>query len=133
MEKFMSFFAVLRKGSELADSGKWKQHQVTTNMLGGFFLALIQLMKGLGYDLPVDENTAMAVGGGVIALVNVYLTAATSKRAGVLPAKAAEPTSVSDTAVSAGVSQQAATPVEQAEPVQSKPVAADFDKSTYFG
>ena len=85
-EKLKSLYDLFRKGQELANAESWKRHQIKANVLGGFILALVALIKVFGYELPVDENTAMSVAGGIIAIVNVVLTITTSKKVG-LPAK----------------------------------------------
>ena len=85
-EKLKSLYDLFRKGQELANAESWKNHQIKANVLGGFILAIVALIKVFGYELPVDENTAMSVAGGIIAIVNVILTITTSKKVG-LPAK----------------------------------------------
>lgn len=85
-EKLKSLYDLFRKGQELANAENWKKHQIKANVLGGFILAVVALIKVFGYELPVDENTAMSVAGGIIAIVNVILTITTSKKVG-LPAK----------------------------------------------
>ncbi len=86
MKKLMVLFSLFRKGSELADSEKWKSHQITSTMLGVFLLACVQAAKAFGYDLPINEETATAIGAGILGVVNVVLSIITSKRAGILPA-----------------------------------------------
>lgn len=88
MDKLMALFGLLRKGAEVADAEKWKAHQITGNMIGGVLLAAVFAAKAYGYDLPMDEESAVALGGGIVAGFNVVFTAITSKRAGLLPAKA---------------------------------------------
>lgn len=115
MEKLFAFLAVFRKGGEVSDPAKWKTHQITANTFGGFILALVALAKAFNYDIPIDEDASMLIGGGIIAIVNVLLTMATSKKVGVGQVKSVE------------------QPVEQ-PPVQSD---SEADKggpgSTYFG
>jgi hypothetical protein len=82
MGKLLALLAVFRKGSAVADPKLWKQGQITTTLLGGFLIAVVQLMKAFGYDLPVDSDTASAIAGGIIAGANVLLTLATSKTVG---------------------------------------------------
>lgn len=87
MEKLSALFGLLRKGGEVANAEKWKQHQIDANMLGGALLAIFATAKAFGYELPVSDEVAYTIAGGIIAAVNVVLTAVTSKRAGLLPAK----------------------------------------------
>lgn len=85
-EKLKLFYDLFRKGQELANAEVWKGRQVKANILGGFILAIVALIKAFGHELPVDENAAMSIAGGIIAIVNVVLTLTTSKKVG-LPAK----------------------------------------------
>lgn len=85
-EKLKLFYDLFRKGQELGNAEIWKNRQVTANILGGFILATVALIKAFGYELPIDENTAMSIAGGAIAIINVVLTLTTSKKVG-LPAK----------------------------------------------
>lgn len=87
MGKFFALMALLRKGSEISEVEKWKQRQITANMVGGLILAIVAALKAFGYELPVEDDVAYSIGGGIVAVVNVVLTAVTSKRAG-LPAPA---------------------------------------------
>ncbi len=83
MKKLMALFSLFRKGNELANAEKWKSHQITSTMLAMFLLACVQTAKVFGYELPVDENTATAIGAGILGVVNVVLSVVTSKRAGI--------------------------------------------------
>jgi len=87
MSKIGVYWDLLRKGQEVADPEKWKAHQITATIVGGLIVALINLAKSYGYDLPITPDTANSLGVGVIAAVNVVLTITTSKKAGLLPAK----------------------------------------------
>lgn len=82
MNKLMLLLSAFRKGNELADSAKWKSRQITSTAIGAFIIALIQLAKALGYDIPLDSETATAIGAGILGVVNVALTILTSKRIG---------------------------------------------------
>lgn len=84
--KFTSALNVFRKGSEVANVEAWKTRQITGTVVGGFILAMVNLASVLNYPLPIDIESANAIGGGIVAIANIMLTAATSKRAGILPA-----------------------------------------------
>jgi hypothetical protein len=86
-KKLTALMGLMRKGSEIADVEKWKARQVTGNMLGGFILAVVAMLKAFDVEMPVDEETALMLGGGIVAVFNSLLTVITSKRAG-LPNKA---------------------------------------------
>ncbi len=83
LQKIKAAWEVLQLGKSLADPQKWKRKQIEVTVLGGFLIGLAQLAKAFGYDLPVDEDTATAVAGGIIGLTNFYFTLATSTKVGV--------------------------------------------------
>lgn len=85
--KLLKWLDVFRKGSMVADPKVWKDRAGVTILLAGLIMAAVQLAKAYGYELPVDEETALAIAGGVAALVGVLSTYATSDKVGVLPAK----------------------------------------------
>lgn len=81
------YWDLLRKGQEVSDPEKWKKHQITATVVGGLIIAIINIAKAYGYELPITTDDANSLGVGIIALVNIVLTATTSKKAGLLPAK----------------------------------------------
>jgi len=85
-EKLKLFYDLFRKGQEVANPDSWKNKQITANILAGIILSIVALAKAFGYDLPIDQDMAISIGGGFITIVNVILTITTSKKVG-LPAK----------------------------------------------
>lgn len=86
MNKLSALFNLFRKGSSVSDPTAWKNKQITATVLGAFILALINVLAAFGYALPIDTETANAIAGGIIAIVNVLLTVTTTDKVG-LPAK----------------------------------------------
>lgn len=84
-DKLKAGLAVLRHGNEVANVQAWKTGQITGTALGALFIALANLAQAFDYPFPLDADSANAVGAGLVALVNIVLTAATSKRSGILP------------------------------------------------
>lgn len=82
MEKLLAIFNLFRKGSEVGNPEAWKHGQITVSIMAAFVLALVNLSKSFGYDLPVDAATANTIGAGLLAGVNVVLTVTTSKKIG---------------------------------------------------
>lgn len=82
-EKFTSILVLFRVGASVVNPAQWKQHQITVTMLGGLFIALAQVAKVFGYDIPIDADTATAIAGGIIAAVNFVLTLTTSDKIGI--------------------------------------------------
>lgn len=91
MDKIFAFINLFRKGNEVANVEKWKKRQIDANYLAGFLLALFGVFKVLGWELPITDEAALTIAGGILAAVNVGLTAVTSKRAGLLPEKPEQP------------------------------------------
>lgn len=83
IDKIKALWELMQKGKSVADPALWKSRQITVTMLGGLIIAAVQLAKVFGYELPVDENTASAIAGGVLAVTNVFLTLSTSDKVGV--------------------------------------------------
>lgn len=117
-EKLNAGLNVFRKGSEVANVEAWKAGQITGTVVGAFIIALVNLAAAFGHPLPVDVDTANAIGGGIVALANVLLTAATSKRAGLLPAS--RPAGDRDGAGAAGMPGVAEAP--KTDPAALQPV-----------
>jgi uncharacterized membrane protein len=83
LEKVSALWSLFRKGEAVADPAKWKSRQVTSTMLAALLIAAVQLAKAFGYEVPIDNESAMAIAGGIIAVFNTVFTIITSKHAGV--------------------------------------------------
>lgn len=82
LDKLKGLWNLMQAGKAVADPALWKSRQIKTTMLVAVLMAVVQLAKGFDYELPVDENTATAIAGGFLAVVNVILTLTTSKTVG---------------------------------------------------
>ena len=51
-------------------------------MLAGLIVSAVNVAKALGYDLPIDADTANAISVTVLVVVNAVLTITTSKTVG---------------------------------------------------
>lgn len=83
LAKIKALWNVLQKGKEVADPENWKKRQVTSTLLGGAIIAVVQLAKAFDYDLQIDEDTVTAIAGGIIAFVNWIGTLATTTKVGI--------------------------------------------------
>lgn len=72
-------FVVLKQGRALANPAAWKNVQVIANLLS----ALIVLLNAFGIHFGLDSDSVNLVAGGIAAIANAYLTAATSEKVGV--------------------------------------------------
>lgn len=88
MNKLSAVWALFRKGESVADPAAWKTGQITVTLVASLLLAAAHVAEVFGYALPIDQAAADAVAGGIIAVVNIVLTTATSKTVG-LPAQPA--------------------------------------------
>lgn len=86
MGKLLALWRLFQKGNEVSDPAKWKNGQITVNAIGAVLLGAVELARAFGYEVPITEAQSLAIGGGVIAVVNIVLTVITSARVG-LPAK----------------------------------------------
>lgn len=87
MGKLYAIFDVFRKGSSLANPSAWKAGQVATNV-AAFISALAVLSKAFGFDIPITDEQAIAIGSGVAAVASVangVLTVATTDKIGLPP------------------------------------------------
>ena len=87
MGKLMALWGLFRKGEAVANPAAWKAGQITVTVIAALLLAGGRVAESFGYAVPLDESTADIIAAGVLAVVNLVLTVATSKTVG-LPAKA---------------------------------------------
>jgi hypothetical protein len=88
LKKISAFWRVLRTGEEVANPAKWKRRQITAGVLVAFLSALVALADAFGFRIETSEVQLEAVALGILSiygLLDAVLTAATSKRAGLLP------------------------------------------------
>jgi len=91
LEKIKALYAVFQAGKSVADPAKWKLHQVSANAIAALLFAIFQLARVFGYDLGIDMQTCADIAIGILAIVNVGLTVATTKHIG-LPSGAVRET-----------------------------------------
>ncbi len=87
MTKMLAVFDLLRKGKAVANKEAWKNGQISANVIGGLIIAVAQLSGVFGFPFPIPEDIASMVGGGILAVVNFFLTVSTSETVGILPKK----------------------------------------------
>lgn len=82
MNKLGAFLNLFRKGAVISEAALWKQRQVTATVLGSVIMAVVGVLDAYGYTLPIDNETALAIAGGVLGVVNTILTLTTSDKVG---------------------------------------------------
>lgn len=85
MNKLAAFLLVLRRGSVVADPARLKNQGALTAAIAAFIMALVQLAKAYGYELPIDDGKASALAGGIAVLVLMYVNYASSDKVGLPP------------------------------------------------
>lgn len=81
--KMKAIWAVFQAGKSVANPALWKAHQVSVTMIAGLLIALVQLAKMFGYEIPLDSDAATAIAGGLLAAVNVVLTIVSTDKIGI--------------------------------------------------
>jgi hypothetical protein len=74
---FLDWWQVLHKGYELSNAAAWKNVQNAINIIAGILFVVVQ-----SYQLPIDKDTVNLLAGGIVAVVNIVLTVATSEKVG---------------------------------------------------
>lgn len=89
MNKLLSLVNLFRKGEAVANKEAWKKGQIGVTAVAGAIVAAVQVAKAFGYSLPegITEDTINYVSAGIIGVVNIALTYATSEKVGLLPSK----------------------------------------------
>ncbi|MGV0961810.1 MAG: hypothetical protein ACOYB1_18450 [Limnohabitans sp.] len=76
----------LQAGHELADPAAWKKGQNLMNLTASVITGLVAVLHWKWPELPVTDEQIIdiaSVAAGILAVINGYLTTATSKKVGV--------------------------------------------------
>ena len=71
--------SALKIGHELSQPGAWKKKQVWINLLTG----LVALAFSFGLEIPIVESEIVLLAGAIVAVLNIVLVMATSKKVGI--------------------------------------------------
>jgi hypothetical protein len=74
---FLGWWQVLYKGYALSNAAAWKNVQNAINVIAGILFVIVQ-----SYNLPIDKDMVNLLAGGIVAIVNIFLTVATSEKVG---------------------------------------------------
>ena len=77
IDKIKALFAVFKTGEMVANPLAWKKKQITGGLIAGFLGAVVALSKAFGYDIPLDDDQLLQIGGAVIAVFGLFNGAAT--------------------------------------------------------
>ena len=84
MEKLLAFFTLFQKGEVIANPEVWKKRQVNVTMIGGFLVALVNLLMVLGViAIPVNIDAINTIAGGLLAIYNIVMTYITTDKIGI--------------------------------------------------
>lgn len=78
LKAVIPLFKALRAGQELSAPGAWKVAGNWINLLSG----LVALALALGYPLQIVEADIAFLAEGIIAIINIYIQTATTKKIG---------------------------------------------------
>ena len=87
MNKIAAIFGVLRHGESVLDPKLWKDRSAAVVTITALIYAILYAARAYGYELPITPEQVDLIALGVVTVVSLYFTYATSDKVGVLPAK----------------------------------------------
>ncbi len=96
IEKINAIINLFRKGSEVSNVELWKNGGISIAALAAAMGAALQFGNAFGLHLSIAPEQLNGLAIGIVSLVGVVLPIITSKRAGLLPAKASQPAPIED-------------------------------------
>lgn len=85
MKKLFAYLEVFRRGAAVSDPALWKNRSGLAIALAGLIAALVHLAKAYGHEIPLDEESILALAGGIATVVGLFVTYATSDKVGLPP------------------------------------------------
>jgi uncharacterized membrane protein len=82
LKKLRAGYDLMKKGKRVSDPAKWKTRQIEASVIVAAIWSAINAASAFGVEVPVDAETVDAVAVALLAVVNVYLTAATTNKIG---------------------------------------------------
>lgn len=82
MGSLAKIFGLLYQGREVADPAAWKRGAITVNVLVPALAAAVELLRLFGVPIAITSDQLTAIAGGVLALFNVVVLAASDRRVG---------------------------------------------------
>lgn len=95
-EKLGAVINLFRKGHEVTNVELWKSGGISVAALATAIGALVQFGDAFGVRISITPEQLNGLAIGIISLVGIVLPTITSKRAGILPAKADQPAPIED-------------------------------------
>lgn len=86
--KIANLLNLFRKGEELANAEVWKDRANLATVIVPAVMAVVKVAGDYGYGIQLTTEEATNITLGIVAVVQFVIHNVTSKRAGVLPAKA---------------------------------------------
>jgi hypothetical protein len=83
MGKVSALFRLFRVGGVVANPAAWKAGQITVTALAPVIVALVAVARAYGVNVPISDDDAATLAGGIVVVVNVVLTLTTSARVGI--------------------------------------------------
>lgn len=86
LNRIKEFYKLFTIGHEVVNPAFWKKGQaVVQPIVASFIMLVVTILKGFGYDLPVSDDVAFMIAGGLFFVVNAALTVISSKTIGLAP------------------------------------------------
>ena len=83
MQKLLALWSVFKVGESVANPTLWKTGAITVTLLSPLILKLGDLSQVLGFALPVTEQQAGMIAGGIVAITNIVVHLVANKDMGV--------------------------------------------------
>jgi uncharacterized membrane protein len=82
LKKLRAGYDLMKKGKRVSDPAKWKTRQIEASVIVAAIWSAINAASAFGIEVPVDAETVDAVAVALLAVVNVFLTYATTNKIG---------------------------------------------------
>ena len=83
MQKLLALWSVFKVGESVANPTLWKTGAITVTLLSPLILKLGDLSQALGFAIPVTEQQAGLIAGGIVAITNIVVHLVANKDMGV--------------------------------------------------
>lgn len=85
----MDWVNALRVGASLSEPTVWKERSGAVVKVTAAIVLIVRMAKGMGYDVPLEQDDIDAVSGFIVTCVFLYFHYATTDKVGLLPPKPA--------------------------------------------
>ncbi len=76
-DKLKAFYSVFESGKMVANPVAWKKGQMTGGLVAALLGSLITLAKVFGYDIHLNDEQLVQIGGAIVAVFGLFNAGAT--------------------------------------------------------